>query len=509
MKKLFILLWITFIGFAVADPQAVYSTIDPEEVRSRISQLKEFRNNERLSDQEKEKLDNLWYQASKIEQMNDRCGSIDLTELLDDDCGYFYQHELPQFERDFFEVTGEIRLSSNRLSNAINNKRYAIEQCYEALQIESFHPTRFYELNGHYTPEPLSKGFEVSYEFGLHPNRDVLNDIDQRLNSWIKACGEYIMHSDNSGALAPLFVEKISQSKKNAGNTSGGLYFELQNNRTIVVQSNRDFTGTYYLNGKTLFRHNIARGHPLFRIYFRKKSANVELIDYGNSWRDKVVFRDSDESKGLAGRFKWSESSNTFNSSPSKSSGSTKSSESFESSQDDGLGLAFQLFGSLNLSEKPATGEIGEKFSVFSTDEKDSITYLSGSVAAMLFLEFNRNIAIGFGGGISWNTITIKDNDYYSESEEYNLYRSYCQPMAVAEIDFGLDIDVGVRASYIFDPEVPTLYLGGFLGLLNLFGVEMGWINANGLWNSFYVGFFLRLPPRHFVDRINEISTKK
>jgi len=293
----------------------MYSTVDPDEVRSKISQLRAFRNTEHLSDNEKKKLNDLWFQASKIEQMNDRCGSIDLTELMDDDCGNFYQYDLPQFEKAFFEVTGEIRLSPQRLSNAISNKRYAIEQCYDALQVEAFHPSRFYELNGNYTPEPLSNGFEVSYNFSLDRDHVAIDDMNQRLSSWIRICGDYIMHSDNSGSLAPLFKEKISQSRSEAKNVSGGLYFELESKQALVVKSIKNFSGIYYLNGKQLFQYNIPNGRTLFRIYLHKQRAEADLMDYGNRWHDKVVFKGSDESKGLAGRFHWKESSGSFSNS--------------------------------------------------------------------------------------------------------------------------------------------------------------------------------------------------
>lgn len=213
IRKLVMMLFSLAAGIAFASPQLVMSQQDPAVLKAYISQLREMRNSGKFSAAEREQLDELWRTAADIEVMNDRCGTISITEEIDESCENFYQYELPKFETQYFKLTGEIRLSPNRLSNAIEQRRQAINQCYEALQVDAFYPTRYFTLEGSYTPEPLSKGVEVSYNFSLEENRGAINDLNDRIRQWYNACGKIIHHSDNSGALAPIFVELVRQPR--------------------------------------------------------------------------------------------------------------------------------------------------------------------------------------------------------------------------------------------------------------------------------------------------------
>ncbi|SOE78177.1 hypothetical protein SAMN05720781_2402 [Fibrobacter sp. UWT3] len=53
--------------------------------------------------------------ANRIAEMNDRCSSVSLNDLLDTTCARFYEIELPTFENDYMELTGEVRLGSMRM----------------------------------------------------------------------------------------------------------------------------------------------------------------------------------------------------------------------------------------------------------------------------------------------------------------------------------------------------------------------------------------------------------
>lgn len=519
----FLIILFLNVGVVLADPQPVmWQQQDPDLLRERISQLKELRNNSQLSYDEKRQLDELWQDAATIEIMNDRCGYISITEEIDASCGHFYQYELPKFETKFFKLTGEIRLSPTRLSNAIEQKRQAIQQCYDALQIEAFYPTRYFKLEGKYTPEPLSKGIEVSYDFRLQSNEDAIDDLGQRLKEWQSVCGNIILHSDNSGQLAPLFVDLIQKSKSEANNVIGGLYFERApyGYSEIIVKTKEGINGIYYLNGRELFHYNISPNSRIFALDLNNKYQPIRIIQ-GERWRDNVVFKDEEVEKGLTGRFIW-EKPRAHRKKPAKTSLSAPraeyssnydqwdSEDDYQSYSDDNASesssrdFGLQVLGGFNLS----LGTPGSS-SKFDDAGIDSLYTVTGYVSALLYLEFNREFALAFGGGISWNGVNAEycSNYYNAECDEKNIYFS-ARPIATAELNFGDGLNGGLRFHYIFDPDLTTFYLGGFAELGNLVGIEIGWVHTDGLWDNIYMGFTLRIPPRHFSERINKALKK-
>lgn len=546
MIRKFVLFLFCLATLAAADPQLVMSTQDPKVLKARISQLKELQNSNQLSDTERERLDQLWQDAAIIEMMNDRCGTISITEVLDESCGNFYQKELPKFEAEFFKLTGEIRLSRSRLSNAIEQRRQAIQQCYDALQIEAFYPSRYFSLEGKYTPEPLSNGVEVSYNFHLEWKDDAFNELNDRLEEWNRVCGDIVHHSDNSGELAPIFSELITNSISQANTVNGGLYFELgRGDSEIRVKTKKGLEGVYYLNRRELFNYKISEDSQIFSIRFDSSSPSINFIE-GNRWRDKVIFKDSDLRDGLMGRFVWgplreeeveeeeyvapvpailSAPAPTIISAPkaeyvsyndswdSSESSSTPTATSTESSTNEnaetgsnqstyGIDFGLQVLGGINLSFGEASSS--KPFKDYAGEE-DSITAVTGYVSGLFYLEFSRNFAIAAGGGIAWNTVNYQDcSSYYTtECDEENIHFE-TSPIFTAELNFGDGLNGGFRFHYVFDSELPTYYLGAFLELGNLIGMELGWVHTDNLWDNIYVGLTLRIPPRHFSDRINQ-----
>ena len=61
-------------------------------------------------------VDSLLKRANYIAEMNDRCASVSINEVLDTTCGHFYEVELPAFENKYMELTGEIRLGSMHMA---------------------------------------------------------------------------------------------------------------------------------------------------------------------------------------------------------------------------------------------------------------------------------------------------------------------------------------------------------------------------------------------------------
>jgi len=524
IRKLFPVLFCLAAGVATANPQLVMSQQDPAVIKARISQLNEMRQNGQLSDAERQRLDDLWQDASTIEIMNDRCGTISITEQIDESCGNFYQYELPKFEAKFFKLTGEIRLSPNRLSNAIEQRRQSINQCYDALQVEAFYPTRYFTLEGNYTPEPLSRGVEVSYNFSLVENEDAMGDLNDRIRQWYSVCGTIIHHSDNSGALAPIFEELVRQSQSNAGGVSGELYFEFEQGyrQRLLVKTRNGIEGIYYLNGRELFNYKIDAGRTIFSISLDGGRYSASLVQGGN-WKNKVIFDDNDLQDGLMGRFVWGNPRHFWSSNKPSRVASSPSPEykSYDNSWDNGksdetqnapsasgsFGMYLQALGGVNLS----FGAANEATMFSGAPENDSLFAITGYATGLLVLEFRRDFAIGFGGGIAWNNVNYEacGNSYYTtECDESSIHQT-AAPMITGEFNIGDGLNGGLRFSYIFDDDIPTIYLGGFAELANLFGLELGWVNAKGLWNNIYMGLTVRIPPRHLFERIKENAQKK
>lgn len=518
-------------SFVAADPQLVLQSIAPEDIDNRISQLQSMKNDSNLSDEERMQLDELWQKASEIQALNDKCASIDLSDVIDPDCENLYQVQLPEFETQFFKVTGEIRLNPNRLSQAMNNKRYAIEQCYDALQIEAFYPARYFELDGTYTPEPLSQGFEVSYNFKLTENESAVAELNNRMKDWYRICHHYILHSDGSGNLAPLFEEKIEQSFKNAERTTGSLYFTVENNygrQTMTVKTKNGIRGAYFLNRNQLFHYDIQKQDYIFTIRFDEDRISVRLRN-GDSWRGKQNFPNDDETKGLMGSFRWHDLSRPFifgkrhkHSEPSVSTAQPSYTENENTAavqaytpedppNETNFFVQFMTGVNLGLGGNINNRLKDEYYDVWSKSEEwadSSLMLVSPYITAQFVVEFGRNVALGFGGGIAWLSASVTESEntgYYGESFDEELLRTSVAPVLQAEITFGdpNEFTGGFRDTYVLDSKWPSNFLGGFLELVNLIGLEMGWNHSEDFWDAFYMGFYLKFPPRHFGELLD------
>lgn len=533
-----VLLTILMIGISLvwAEPRFV-TTTSVENIQSKISQLKEMRESEELSDYEKEQLNELWEEAGRIEVMNERCGSISLTETLDTECGSFYETELPEFETSFFRITGEIRLSSTKLFNSVEKKRQAINLCYEALQIEAFYPARFYTLEGDYAAEPLpNDGIEISYDFTLQPKTSATTQLEEQMQHWYAACGSIILHSDNSGNLAPVFQDLIENSKSQAKNKKGSLYFDVEKNygrTSLSVKTLNGINGVYFLNGRQLFDYGFSSGSTIFTISISKHGMNIHLARNGVRWHDKINLYEDEVKNGLKGRFAWSDKKPeepaapkaVRNSTPKSYKASYKSygnddedndypkptpKEDNESpkASESGFNVTFQILGGVYMAFDEASSAKG--FDGYYLGENDSISQFTPYLSGLLVFEFTRSFAIGIGGGIANNRVNYEFCDsYYGEEEcdEVNIYSSTV-PVLTAELSLGEEINGGVRFNYVMDDDLPTYYLGGFIELANLVGIEIGWVHADDLWDNVYLGLTLRVPPRHFLERIKKNAEK-
>ena len=82
------------LSFAWAEPQLVVSNVSSDEIRAQLRDLKKLESTT-LDEASKQRLTELWFEASEIAELNDRCGEISLSEELDYECSSFFKVKLP------------------------------------------------------------------------------------------------------------------------------------------------------------------------------------------------------------------------------------------------------------------------------------------------------------------------------------------------------------------------------------------------------------------------------
>lgn len=517
---------IVFLGLGCAlvwcAPRYV-TTVSGDELQSKIRLLDDLRKqSEGLSSEKKAKLDAIWEEAQQIERMNDRCREISLNEVPEEDCQTFYAQTLPRFETEFFKITGEIRLGGARLANSVEEQRKAIQACFDALQIEAFHPSRFYQIDAEWSVEPLQNGVEISYDFSLKPQYDVKERHESLLKDWYDACYEIVSRKDGSD-FTPIFKDAIENSQDRAGKVNGALYFTgyLQGGIVNLAVITRDgISGTYSVNNKKLFKFEICSETTIMEIRISPYGSKIEMIS-GDSWNGKENLGEREIQKGISGHLAWEDgasrrcgqteltpkssydndyhsdygSSSNFHSSlrshreePSRS--AEPEDESQLSNPENFLGI--QMLLGINVSFMESNETLEDIYGYHSSSATDSATFILPYIAVELTLAPAEFLAMSVGAGVAWTFVNISN-----DSDKGLVYRSSVSPMVVGELNFGTDVSVGPRCIYVFDDKEPAIYLSGFIELANLFSVDIGWFHAqDNAWNNLYVGFALRLLPR-------------
>lgn len=431
--------------------------ISDTELKVRQQQLKSLMGRSSLSAQERERLQDLMNQAAKIAEMNDRCGTISLTELLDEECVTYYESAIPKFELDYFKLTGEIQMNSFRFSKAMNDKRAMIDACYEGLPLSLFYPSAWLEVDGTALSEPLEKGFELAYDLTLKPTKyGYTMSVNGVISEWHETCSSFIYSNTDSRKLAPLFVSKFDHSEENASDENGGLYFRLQD-KNIQVVSKTGVQGVYRINDEDVFEYLIMPDKPLFEINL--ETGHVENYLQSGAWSGtKRYLRDDN---GLHGVLVWD------NASKSKVKAAQRAArdriEAIEEERErerkriekiqreeqakmreargEGLSPYFQLLYSLGvgLPIQFANGELDELADEYGFRDStyQGLTY----GAVMFYLELNSTVSFGIGAGYgySWAYADFSEDSYHLLSID--------APVFVGEAaSHSGGITVGVRA---------------------------------------------------------------
>lgn len=121
-----------------------------------------------------------------------------------------------------------------------------------------------------------------------------------------------------------------------------------------------------------------------------------------------------------------------------------------------------------------------------------SIDGLYGYIDLFLGLEFARFLTIGAGAGIGVYTLSSMDDKNLDE----DLPGANFAPNIFFEVSLGTEYTFGARYMYVFEPRWPSTRMSGFFEWLNVFGIELGGTNTEGLGTNFFISVYLRAPTR-------------
>ena len=166
-----------------------------------------------LSSENKE-IDELLDKANNISKMNERCGSISLNEVLDSTCERFYAIELPEFERSYSRVTGDIRMGRVQLENSLKNRLGKIEACADALKVFYVPIEQLIKTNVNivdYVPLNMDGSeFKVNYELSVEYDKDVLKWMQKNAERWGEQC-EASVFDGQDHQFIKIFIEQVER----------------------------------------------------------------------------------------------------------------------------------------------------------------------------------------------------------------------------------------------------------------------------------------------------------
>ena len=246
-------------------------TKSPEEMRALKEELK---NLQTMAGDSNPEVAALLKKANRIAEMNDRCASISLNDLLDTACARFYEVELPTFENEYMELTGEVRLGSMRMATTLEERTRQLASCSEALTSIVISREQLLRLRGNVYLEPINfeGDFDAEYRFSLSYDSARVSQQQRLANLWI---------------------EKFMMNKKKL---------------SLRVDMRRPVGGAYYLNGVRLFEKTIDADSKQSNLFFDIKNRKAELIQPKDAelqkFKGKQVFKKLKKME-MVGRWAW------------------------------------------------------------------------------------------------------------------------------------------------------------------------------------------------------------
>ena len=279
----------------------------PEEIRKLKEDLK---NLQTMAGDSNPEVAALLKRANRIAEMNDRCSSISLNDLLDTTCARFYEVELPTFENDYMELTGEVRLGAMRMATTFDERIRQLASCSEALTSIVKSRDQMLRLRGNVYLEPINfeGDFDAEYDFSLLYDSSRVSQQQRLANLWIEKCGPIVVRQSGK-EFAPMFIATLkvkNDSLKKAG--SNVKFMMNQKTLSLRVDMRRPVHGAYYLNGIRLFEKTVEADKKYSNLFFDIKNKKADLIQPKDAvlqkFEGKQVFKKLKKME-MVGRWAW------------------------------------------------------------------------------------------------------------------------------------------------------------------------------------------------------------
>ncbi|MCQ2097167.1 MAG: hypothetical protein MJY87_04385 [Fibrobacter sp.] len=294
---------------ALANPTVSIFVKDPSEMENFQKNLEVLRTD---LGEGNPQIDEMLNRASKIAQMNDRCASISLNDVLDEDCGRFYSVELPEFEMQYMELTGELRLNTVKMGNSLAERTEQIQVCANTLGAILVSKDKLLKLNGNVDLEPLdlAGAFDATYDFTLYFDSMRMEQQKKLMDRWVEKCSDVVLRKAHD-EFAPLFVDRISFINDSLTKNNANIKIVLEPEYLdFYLDLNKPVTGSYFLNGVQLFNvESLPMGrnyaHIIVNLLERKVNVPLGIDGKMQNFRGRVEFTAAYQEKDLMGRWIW------------------------------------------------------------------------------------------------------------------------------------------------------------------------------------------------------------
>ncbi len=282
-------------------------TKSPEEMRALKEELK---NLQTMAGDSNPEVAALLKKANRIAEMNDRCASISLNDLLDTACARFYEVELPTFENEYMELTGEVRLGSMRMATTLEERTRQLASCSEALTSIVISREQLLRLRGNVYLEPINfeGDFDAEYRFSLSYDSARVSQQQRLANLWIEKCGPIVLRQSGE-EFAPMFIATLKVKNDSLNKAGSNVKFMMNKKKlSLRVDMRRPVGGAYYLNGVRLFEKTIDADSKQSNLFFDIKNRKAELIQPKDAelqkFKGKQVFKKLKKME-MVGRWAW------------------------------------------------------------------------------------------------------------------------------------------------------------------------------------------------------------
>lgn len=248
----------------------------PEEIKALQEDLKSLQTMAGGSNPE---IEALMKKANRIAEMNNRCASISLNDVLDTTCGHFYEVELPAFENKFMELTGEVRLGSMRMATTLEERTRQLASCSEALTSIVISRDQLLRLRGNIFLEPINfeGDFDAEYNYALSYDPSRIEQQQRLANLWIEKCGPIVLRQSGS-EFAPMFIATLKVKNDSLKKAGSNVKFMMdKNNLGLRVDMRRPVNGAYYLNGVRMFEKTLDASGKSSHLRFDIKGKKAKL----------------------------------------------------------------------------------------------------------------------------------------------------------------------------------------------------------------------------------------